>query len=49
MESSIEDVDEPTAQLLELSRFWVQRVLVPLMVCIGVVGNTITVMVLTRY
>ncbi|KAL1517618.1 hypothetical protein ABEB36_001357 [Hypothenemus hampei] len=30
------------------SRFWFQKVIVPIMVCVGVMGNTITVMVLTR-
>lgn len=42
------DQDEPTAYILDQSRFWVQRVLVPLLVAVGVAGNTITVMVLTR-
>lgn len=30
------------------SRFWVQRVLVPLVVIIGVLGNLITIYILTR-
>lgn len=41
------DVDS-TELILERSRFWIQKVLVPILVCIGVTGNTITVMVLTR-
>lgn len=32
----------------EQSRFWVQRVLAPLIMIIGVVGNSITIVVLTR-
>lgn len=40
--------DPDTEVILEASRFWVQRVLVPITVVIGVAGNTITVMVLTR-
>ncbi|XP_050307445.1 sex peptide receptor isoform X2 [Anthonomus grandis grandis] len=39
---------DSTDDLLEQSRFWFQKVFVPLMVCIGITGNTITVMVLTR-
>ncbi|XP_063920468.1 FMRFamide receptor isoform X2 [Zophobas morio] len=40
--------DDPSVQFLESTRFWIQRVLVPLMVCIGVGGNAVTVIVLTR-
>ncbi|CAH0548119.1 unnamed protein product [Brassicogethes aeneus] len=40
--------DPETEAILNNSRFWIQRVIVPLVVCIGVVGNTVTVMVLTR-
>ncbi|XP_030749105.1 uncharacterized protein LOC115877125 isoform X2 [Sitophilus oryzae] len=39
---------DSTELILEGSRFWFQKVLVPIMVCLGVTGNTITVMVLTR-
>ncbi|XP_076264510.1 proctolin receptor isoform X2 [Rhynchophorus ferrugineus] len=39
---------DSTEIILEGSRFWFQKVLVPIMVCIGVTGNTVTVMVLTR-
>ncbi|KAJ8949980.1 hypothetical protein NQ318_002389, partial [Aromia moschata] len=41
--------DPATAALLEASRFWVQKVLVPITVTIGITGNTISVMVLTSY
>ncbi|XP_019770777.2 uncharacterized protein LOC109544846 [Dendroctonus ponderosae] len=40
--------NDTTDAILESSRFWFQKVLVPIMVCVGVSGNTITVMVLTR-
>ncbi|XP_068895026.1 sex peptide receptor-related protein 2 isoform X5 [Tenebrio molitor] len=40
--------EDPSALFLESTRFWIQRVFVPIMVCIGVGGNTITVVVLTR-
>ncbi|XP_049818518.1 sex peptide receptor-related protein 2-like isoform X2 [Aethina tumida] len=39
---------DPTDIILENCRFWIQRVLVPVVVCIGVIGQTISVMVLTR-
>lgn len=32
----------------DTSRFWVQRVLVPLVVIIGVMGNAVTIYILTR-
>lgn len=34
--------------VLEASRFWIQRVAVPIVVFIGVFGNSVTVVVLTR-
>lgn len=37
-----------SAQFLEQSRFWIQRVFVPILVFIGVGGNVVTVMILTR-
>ncbi|KAF5305849.1 hypothetical protein FQR65_LT07588 [Abscondita terminalis] len=37
-----------SAQFVEQSRFWIQRVLVPILVCIGAAGNIISVMILTR-
>ena len=33
---------------LKQSRFWVQKVLVPLVVFVGLIGNSVTVVVLTR-
>lgn len=30
------------------SRFWVQRILIPLIVCVGVLGNVVSIVVLTR-
>lgn len=42
------NITDPTAEFLNNSRFWIQRVLVPILVFIGVVGNIVTVMVLTR-
>ena len=35
-------------QFLESSRFWIQRVLVPIIMVIGVIGNTITIVIMTR-
>ena len=32
----------------DLSRFWIQRVLVPIIVLVGVVGNSMTIVVMTR-
>lgn len=43
------DVEDPSAIFVESSRFWVQRVVVPMLVCVGVVGNVISVIILTRY
>lgn len=34
--------------LLESSRFWIQRVLVPMITLIGVIGNTVTIVIMTR-
>lgn len=43
------DVPDPFYQsFLSLSRFWVQRVLVPVLMSIGVVGNVITIVIMTR-
>lgn len=33
---------------LDQSRFWIQRVLVPILVCIGAAGNILSIVVLTR-
>lgn len=35
-------------QFLESSRFWIQRVLVPIIMVIGVIGNTVTIVIMTR-
>lgn len=43
------DVGDASAIFVESSRFWVQRVVVPILVCVGVVGNVISVIILTRY
>lgn len=37
-----------TRHFLDLTRFWVQKVFVPLVVGVGVLGNLITVIILTR-
>lgn len=39
---------DASVQFLVASRFWIQKVLVPIAVFVGVCGNIITVMVLTR-
>ncbi|CAN7999051.1 unnamed protein product, partial [Ixodes hexagonus] len=36
------------SQLLVSSRFWIQRVLVPIITIIGVVGNSVTIVIMTR-
>lgn len=33
---------------LDMSRFWVQRILVPIVVIVGVLGNAVTIYILTR-
>ncbi|XP_064480517.1 FMRFamide receptor-like isoform X1 [Ornithodoros turicata] len=40
--------ESPYSQLLDSSRFWIQRVLVPIITIIGVVGNTVTIVIMTR-
>lgn len=35
-------------QLLDSSRFWIQRVLVPIITLIGVIGNSVTIVIMTR-
>jgi len=40
--------EELSAQFRDASRFWIQRVFVPLVVGIGLLGNVITIVVLTR-
>lgn len=39
---------EPYKNFLNASRFWVQRVFVPLLMVIGVIGNSITIVIMTR-
>lgn len=45
---SSEDDLLPYKNFLYESRFWVQRVLVPIIMVIGIVGNSITIMIMTR-
>ena len=40
--------DQSYLQFLESSRFWIQRVLVPIIMIIGTIGNTITIVIMTR-
>ncbi|XP_065161863.1 FMRFamide receptor [Atheta coriaria] len=42
------EIEDPSAGFLDSTRFWVQRVFVPILVIIGVGGNIVTVMILTR-
>lgn len=41
-------LDESLVEFQENSRFWVQRVLVPIIMIIGVVGNTMTIFIMTQ-
>ncbi len=48
-ENSGENGEVPWEEVFrDLSRFWVQRFFVPIVVCIGVLGNIITIYILTR-
>ncbi|XP_054157468.1 FMRFamide receptor-like [Oppia nitens] len=40
--------DEVYLHFLDSSRFWIQRILVPLIMIIGTIGNTITIVIMTR-
>ncbi|PSN56815.1 hypothetical protein C0J52_02671 [Blattella germanica] len=40
--------DEWSAKFRDASRFWIQRILVPLIVGVGVLGNVVTIVILTR-
>jgi hypothetical protein len=40
--------EELSAQFKGASRFWIQRVFVPLVVGVGLLGNVVTIVVLTR-
>lgn len=42
------NADEEYVFFLDQSRFWIQRVLVPIIMIIGVIGNTITIVIMTR-
>ena len=51
LEGNDHDSDDdllPYKNFLTESRFWVQRVLVPIIMVIGVLGNTITIIIMTR-
>ncbi|XP_013772144.1 FMRFamide receptor-like [Limulus polyphemus] len=41
-------VDEEFEVFRERSRFWIQRVLVPMILIIGLIGNTVTIVIMTR-
>ncbi|XP_013782861.1 sex peptide receptor-like [Limulus polyphemus] len=41
-------VDKELEEFREQSRFWIQRVLVPVILIVGLIGNTITIVILTR-
>ncbi|XP_013771836.1 sex peptide receptor-like [Limulus polyphemus] len=41
-------VDKELEVFREQSRFWVQRVLVPMILIIGLIGNTVTIVIMTR-
>jgi hypothetical protein len=40
--------EELSAKFRDASRFWIQRVFVPLVVGVGILGNVVTIVVLTR-
>jgi G protein-coupled receptor 139 len=46
-DASEEEMDS-YREFLEGTRFWVQKVLVPILMVIGVIGNSITIMIMTR-
>nr|CAD7587467.1 unnamed protein product [Timema genevievae] len=48
--TSSQDMEDPSSsqQFMDGSRFWIQRVMVPLVVGVGVLGNVVTMVVLTR-
>lgn len=41
-------VDYEYVRFREMSRFWVKQMLYPLIMCVGVIGNGITIVILTR-
>lgn len=49
LNESINEFDHnPYAAFRDQSRFWIQRVLVPIIMVIGVIGNGITIVIMTR-
>jgi hypothetical protein len=40
--------DEEYQAALDQSRFWIQRILLPFIMIIGVIGNSITIVIMTR-
>lgn len=48
MEAPPSELDPIYAQFRDQSRFWIQRVAVPLLMVIGLFGNLITVIIMTR-
>nr|XP_023015078.1 uncharacterized protein LOC111504644 isoform X2 [Leptinotarsa decemlineata] len=44
----MDEAEANSQAILLWSRFYVQRVFVPILLCLGLAGNTVTVMVLTR-
>lgn len=48
MEPHTSELDPIYAQFRDQSRFWIQRVAVPLLMVIGLFGNLITVIIMTR-
>lgn len=47
--SNIDTVVDPSLiEFQETSRFWVQKVLVPIIMIIGVIGNTMTIFIMTQ-
>lgn len=43
-----EDADSSDVVFRDQSRFWVQYVLVPIVLIVGVMGNSVTIYILTR-
>ena len=41
-------IDPRYIEFRDLSRFWIQRVLVPIVMIIGVIGNSMTIVIMTR-
>lgn len=45
---TVPDVHPSLVEFQETSRFWVQKVLVPIIMIIGVIGNTMTIFIMTQ-